>query len=293
MMLNQIKGAIYGVAIGDALGVTTEFFSKEEIQKEYGYVREITGGGVFNFPKGAVSDDTDMTLAVARGILKNPQDPIEAIGDEFLKWYASRPADIGITIRTVLGIYKGDWFEAAKNAYDHYLDQKAAGNGTLMRCLPIALAYEDIEKMEAVTRKHSKMTHYDSLADDACVIYNRIAYSVLRGKELKEAIRDEVKGTIYESSLTGEKPSCLQSGFVVDTMKWVLYWLLTSESFLDVVIGAANEGYDTDTVGAIAGGLAGLAYGFDELPREYCEVLLVKNELDELSIKLFELIELE
>jgi ADP-ribosyl-[dinitrogen reductase] hydrolase len=292
-MLNQIKGALYGVAIGDALGVTTEFLSKEEIQKEYGYVREITGGGVFQFPKGAVSDDTDMTLAVARGILKNPQDPIEAIGDEFLKWYASRPADIGITIRTVLGIYKGDWFEAAKNAYDHYLNQKAAGNGTLMRCLPIALAYEDIEKMEAVTRKQSKMTHYDSLADDACVIYNRIAYSVLRGKELKEAIRDEVKGTIYESSLTGDKPSCQQSGFVVDTMRWVLYWLLTSESFLDVIIGAANEGYDTDTVGAIAGGLAGLAYGFDELPREYTEVLLVKNELDELSIKLFGLLELE
>jgi ADP-ribosylglycohydrolase len=69
-----------------------------------------------------------------------------------------------------------------------------------------------------------------------------------------------------------------KGGFVVDTMKWVLYWLLTSESFLDVVIGAANEGYDTDTVGAIAGGLAGLAYGFDELPREYTEVLLVKNE---------------
>jgi ADP-ribosyl-[dinitrogen reductase] hydrolase len=102
-----------------------------------------------------------------------------------------------------------------------------------------------------------------------------------------------VKGIIYESSLTGEKPSCLQSGFVADTMRWVLYWLLTSDSFLDVVIGAANEGYDTDTVGAIAGGLAGLAYGFDELPREYTEILLVKNELDELSIKLFGLLELE
>jgi ADP-ribosyl-[dinitrogen reductase] hydrolase len=290
-MLNKIKGALYGVAIGDALGVTTEFLTKEEIQREYGFVREITGGGVFHFPRGAVSDDTDMTMAVARGILKNPQDPIEAIGDEFLKWYASRPSDIGITIRTVLGIYKGDWFEAAENAYENYLDKKAAGNGTLMRCLPIALAYDDLEKIESVSRKHSKMTHYDTLADDACVIYNRIAYSVLRGKDLKEAIRDEIQGTIYESALSGEKPSCLQSGFVVDTMRWVLYWLLISDSFLDVVIGAANEGYDTDTVAAIAGGLAGLAYGFEELPKDYCEVLLVKNELDELSTKLYELLE--
>jgi ADP-ribosyl-[dinitrogen reductase] hydrolase len=287
-MQNKIKGALYGLAIGDALGVTTEFLSKEEISQKYGVVQEITGGGVFGFPKGRVSDDTDMTLAVARGILQNPTNPIEAIGEEFMKWYHSGPSDIGITIRTVFGLYKGDWYEAAEKAYFDYLDQRGAGNGTLMRCLPVALAYSDIKKVEAISRKQSKMTHYDSLADDACVIYNRIAYQVLRGKDLKETIKAEVTGTIYEPALSGKRPSSLQTGYVVDTMNWVLYWLLTRETFLEVVIGATNEGHDTDTVAAIAGGLAGLAFGYDQLPKDYCEALLIKNDLDWIALKLSE-----
>jgi ADP-ribosyl-[dinitrogen reductase] hydrolase len=277
---------MFGHAIGDALGGTTEFLTKKEIQQKYGVVKEIIGGGVWNLEKGETTDDTAMTLAVARGILKNPVDPIEAIGEEFLKWYHSNPKDIGNIIRVVLGLHKGNWFETAKIAHDQYLGKMSAGNGSLMRCLPVALAYQDIEKVEAVTRNQSKMTHYDSLADEACVIYNRIAFHVLRGKELKDAIRDEIKGTSYEKALLGEVPACKPSGFVVDTLQWVLYWLLTSDCYLDVVVGAANEGHDSDTVAAIAGGLAGLAFGYEGLPKEYCNLLLNRQELDEISVQL-------
>jgi ADP-ribosyl-[dinitrogen reductase] hydrolase len=286
-MINKIKGALFGFAIGDALGGTTEFLTKEDIKREYGLVKEIVGGGVWNLEKGETTDDTAMTLAVAKGVLKNPNDPVEAIGEEFLKWYASHPKDIGVIIRTVLGVYDENWFETAKKAHFQYLNEMSAGNGSLMRCLPIALAYHDMEEVEAITRKQSKMTHYDPLADGACVIYNRIAFTVLHGKRLKEAIRDEIKGTRYESALTGEKPTCPPDGFVVHTMKWVLYWLLNSVTYLDVVVGAANEGYDTDTVAAIAGGLAGLEYGFEGLPSEDCEILLVKKDLEELSSELY------
>ncbi|WP_342429647.1 ADP-ribosylglycohydrolase family protein [Neobacillus sp. FSL H8-0543] len=285
-MLDKIKGALFGFAIGDALGGTTEFLTKREISDRYGVVKNIVGGGVWNLEKGETTDDTAMTLAVGWGILKDPQNPICPIGDGFLKWYASGPKDIGIIIRTVLSHYKGDWFEDAKKAHFDYLNELSAGNGSLMRCLPVALAYNDLDEVEANTRKQSKMTHFDSLADEACIIYNRIAYQVLHGKELKKAIKDEIQGTIYETALTGEKPTCLPDGFVVNTMKWVLYWLLTSDSYLDVVIGAANEGHDTDTVAAIAGGLAGLACGFDAIPREYSDLLLVKDELLSLALEL-------
>jgi ADP-ribosyl-[dinitrogen reductase] hydrolase len=230
-----------------------------------------------------------MTLAVARGIIKDPINPIGPIGEEFLSWYASRPKDIGIIIRTVLSLYNGNWFETAKKAHYQYLSEKSAGNGSLMRCLPIALAYKDIEKVEAVTRKQSKMTHYDFLADEACVIYNRIAFKVLHGQDLKKTIKEEIAGTIYEFAGTGEKPTCPPDGFVVHTMNWVLYWLLNSDSYLDVVIGAANEGEDSDTVAAIAGGLAGLACGYEGLPGEYCDVLLEKEELVELALNLYNL----
>jgi ADP-ribosyl-[dinitrogen reductase] hydrolase len=285
-VLNKIKGALFGFAIGDALGATTEFLTKEEIKQKYGQVKEIIGGGWLNLARGETTDDTDMTLQVARGILKNPKDPIEPIGEEFLAWYASRPKDVGIIISTVLGSYNGNWFKTAQKAHYQDLDEKSAGNGSLMRCLPMALAYKDIEEMEAVTREHSKMTHYDSLADDACAIYNRIAYRVLRGKDLKEAIEEELKGTMYESALKGEKPAFDPDGFVVHTMYWVLYWLLTCDSYLEVVVGAANEGHDSDTVAAIAGGLAGLAYGFGGLPKEYVDVLAEKEEIERIAIEL-------
>jgi ADP-ribosyl-[dinitrogen reductase] hydrolase len=282
-LLTKIEGALVGFAIGDALGGTTEFLTKEEIQTQYGQLKEISGGGVWSLEKGETTDDTAMTMAVANGILKNPTDPVEAIGDEFLKWYHSNPKDIGIIVRTVLGSFNGNWFETAKKAHYEYLDELSAGNGTLMRCLPVALAYQDIDEIEAVTRKQSKMTHYDSKADDACVLYNRIAYRVLQGATLKETITEEVKGTIYESVLTGQRPACLPSGYVVDTMNWVLYWLLTAETFTDVVVGAANEGHDSDTVAAIAGGLSGLACGYESLPRHYVDGLLQKEELIKLA----------
>lgn len=285
-MLNKVKGALFGLAIGDALGGTTEFLTKGEIARKYGIVQDIIGGGCWHLEKGETTDDTAMTLAVAKGILANPEHPVDMIGQEFLNWYASKPKDIGIIISTVLSTFNGNWFESAKHAHYHMLHEKSAGNGSLMRCLPVALYYQEVKKVEAVTRSQSNMTHFDELAAEACVIYNRIAFQVLHGKSLKKAIQDEIKGTIYESSITGAKPDCPPDGFVVNTMKWVLYWLFTSESFSQVVIGAANEGFDTDTVAAIAGGLAGLSCGYEMIPSKYKDTLLQKQELAQLAQEL-------
>lgn len=287
-MLNRIKGALFGFAIGDALGGTTEFLTKDQIKKRYGLVDKIVGGGCWDLEKGETTDDTAMTLAVVRGILTNPQDPVEDIGEEFLKWYDTHPKDVGIIISTVFEHFNGNWFETAKKVHYEILSKRSAGNGSLMRCLPVALAYKDIAEVESITRKQSQMTHYDSTAEEACIIYNRVAYHVLHGKDLKEAIRDEIKGTIYEVDLSGERPSCPPSGYVVHTMHWVLYWLLNSDSYLDVVVGPTNEGNDSDTVAAIAGGLAGLACGSEALPKDYVEVLLQKDEIETIASELHE-----
>ncbi|WP_346010314.1 ADP-ribosylglycohydrolase family protein [Paenibacillus sp. SYP-B3998] len=92
---NKIKGGLYGVAIGDALGGTTEFFTRKEIQQKHGFLTEIIGGGVWDLEPGEVTDDTMMTLCVAEGILANPSDPMISIGEKFLEWYRSDPKDIG------------------------------------------------------------------------------------------------------------------------------------------------------------------------------------------------------
>jgi ADP-ribosyl-[dinitrogen reductase] hydrolase len=286
ILFDKIKGGMYGVAIGDALGGTTEFMSTREIQAVYGYVTEIIGGGVWRLEPGEVTDDTMMTLCVAEGIMDNPTEPMGDIGTRFLSWYQSRPKDIGNIIRHTFENYKDNWFEAAFLT-DIDLGQ-SGGNGSLMRCLPVALAYSDLKEVERISRMQSKMTHYDERCSEACVIYNRIAFRLLCGEELGSAIQLEVTGTEYEDVLTVE-PNCEPSGFVVHTFRWVLHILLTSSDFQEVVQKAANLGGDSDTIGAIAGGLAGLYYGYAQIPTSYSETIRIKDRLEEVSLRLFRL----
>ena len=125
-MLDRIKGGLFGVAVGDALGATTEFMSAEEVRERYGKVTDIMGGGYFDLLPGEVTDDTAMTIAVAKGIIRNKENPIAEIGEEFLKWYKTNPPDVGIIIRTVLRRYQGDWFAAAVQACEE-LGGRCAG----------------------------------------------------------------------------------------------------------------------------------------------------------------------
>ncbi|MBJ9992070.1 ADP-ribosylglycohydrolase family protein [Paenibacillus sp. S28] len=285
-MLDRLKGGLYGVAVGDALGGTTEFMSVREVKAQYGYLTEIIGGGVWQLEPGEVTDDTMMTLCVAEGILENPVEPMEAIGRYFLEWYQSRPKDIGNIIRHVFEKYEGDWLEAAFIA--HADMGQSGGNGSLMRCLPAALAYNDPAEVERVTIIQSRMTHYDPRCAEACVIYNRIADRLLRGEDLSEAILAEVKGSEYEGMIEDE-PDCPPSGFVVHTFRWVLHILLHASDFSDAVQRAANLGGDSDTIGAIAGGLAGIYYGYEGIPAKYAEAILIKDRLDRVVSQLYAL----
>jgi len=286
-LADRIRGGLYGVAVGDALGGTTEFMSRREIAERHGYLTEIIGGGVWRLEPGEVTDDTMMTLCVADGILESPADPMGAIGDRFLAWLASDPKDIGNIIRRVLTTYGGSWFEAAMLA-DLDLGQ-SAGNGSLMRCLPVALGYPNWGDVARVTRMQSKMTHYDELCNEACELYNRIAFRILDDEsDLREAIRRTITGTAYEDLLSGE-PGCEPSGYVVHTFRWVLHLLLTSDSFEEVVQRAANQGGDSDTIGAIAGGLAGVHFGFEGIPECYASRILIRDRLDRTSENLLAL----
>jgi ADP-ribosyl-[dinitrogen reductase] hydrolase len=285
-MLDKIKGGLFGVAIGDALGATTEFMSRGEIEEKYGYLTEIIGGGWLGLEPGETTDDTAMTMAVANGLVKNPANPVARIGDEIKQWVESSPRDIGNILRTTYDCYDGDWFDAAEKAHQ-VLSGRSAGNGTLMRCLPVALMYSDQAKIMEISRLQSKMTHYDDLASEACVLYNCIAYRVLSGESLTSAIEEEIRDTRYDESIH-EKPQVPPNGYVENTLKWVLHLLWNASSFEEVVQEAANLGGDSDTIGAIAGGLAGLYWGFEAISREYKEAILIKGELASLAEQLWQ-----
>lgn len=283
-MKERIKGGLMGLAVGDALGVTTEFLLPAEIQKLYGVHDTMIGGGKHGIWEiGEVSDDTEMTMCVAKGIIENPDDPIGPIGDRFDLWLQTKPKDAGYTIRTSYRMYKitKDWFVAAEKTHA-MLNEKSAGNGSLMRCLPIALAYDDVTLIQELSRIQSKLTHFDPLAGEACAIHNTIAHDVLEGMELTEAITKSIRGTIYESVLSQE-PNFHPDEFVVHTFSWVLSILLRTESYREAVLTAVNKGYDADTTGAIVGGLAGMYYGYESIPKEWKNAVLKKDSILSLS----------
>jgi len=275
------------LACGDALGGTLEFLSKHEGRKKYGYLKDIVGGGCWGLHPGEVTDDTMMTIAVAEGILDNPENLIDFIGDRFMEWYFGKPKDIGNIIRFALGEFSSlkNWDKAAKSAHD-FNNGMSAGNGSLMRCIPAALFYKDIDKMIEVTEKQSKLTHYDEKAARACVFYNRLVNRYLNGGSricsMEEIIKDYPEyNTVFKITKSNHKPS----GYVVDSLMCSLWCFINTNTFEDAVCEAVNLCGDADTIGAITGGLSGVYYGFDAIPARWSEKIIVGDKLIEIAQK--------
>ena len=286
--IERVLGALFGVACGDALGGTLEFTSESEGKKLYGYHKEIIGGGFMSLSPGEVTDDTIMTIAVAEGIIENPNIPIEAIGKRFVSWYNTDPKDIGITCQDAIARYikSNDWNDAS--LYVHSISNgMTAGNGTLMRCIPAALYYRDYDKMVEVTKAQSKMTHYDEKASEACILYNTIVYKYLKGEDKEKAIVETLKGyKEYENIMFVDRQELNPSGYVVDTFQCALWCFINNSNVEDIICEAVNLYGDPDTIGAIAGGLAGVYYGYNNIPRRWTDKIILKDKLLKLSDKL-------
>lgn len=287
--LDKVKGALYGVAIGDALGATVEFMSEAQIKARYGVLRDIVGGGWLRVRPGEVTDDTEMTLAVAEGIVKCPADPVKAIGRNFIKWLESSPRDVGSTCALAISTAKsngGDWFRASE--YTHaVLRGKSGGNGTLMRTVYPALWYHDeVDAMEKAS-DISEMTHWAHEAGYACMCYTEIIWNLVNklDADVGEVIAEALIASEYDiEELSGDfiyDPS----GYVVDSFKCALHAILTTNSLEDAIVKAVNFGGDADTIGAITGGLAGAIYGFNAIPDRWVQKLdkAVKAKLDKLA----------
>lgn len=279
--LNRILGGLFGVASGDALGATLEFLSQEEGRKTYGYVKNIIGRGHWRLKPGQVTDDTMMTLCIAEGIIENPECPIEAIGNKFVKWYNTNPKDIGMTCELSIKKYieTCDWKKAS--LYVHNVSKgRTAGNGTIMRCIPIALYYRDYNKMVDVTRQQSRMTHYDEKASDACVIYNTVVYKYLNGEPKEKAILGTIGSSEnYKDVMNMKKEELIPSGYVVDTLRCAIWCFMNNSNLENTVCEAANLCGDADTVAAVTGGLAGVYYGYNSIPKRWKDKIVVKNKL--------------
>ncbi|HAO27107.1 MAG TPA: hypothetical protein DCQ68_04270 [Chryseobacterium indologenes] len=307
-MKNKVKGGIMGVCIGDALGVPVEFKSREYLKKFP--VTTMQEFGSHHQPKGTWSDDSSMTLCLAEELTKGYD--LEKIGQSFVQWVKfghwtahGRLFDIGNTTREAIGrLIRGESAEFSGNVFE-----EDNGNGSLMRILPLAFYLkdeEDLEKLHKTVKEVSTITHGHFRSVFACFEYVLFAMQLMKGKSKAEAYKymqdialeyaekqhfsinevERFQRVLKYDISTYSEAEIKSGGYVLHSLEASLWCFLNSESYSEAVLKAVNLGEDTDTTGAVTGGLAGIFYGFENIPQEWISELARKDDIEKLSGKL-------
>lgn len=303
--LDRARGVLGGLACGDALGRPVEFKEPQWISQKYGVVDEMIGDGSHRQPAGTITDDTQQALCIAGSLAELGRFDPDDIANRFVEWFQSDPFDIGMMTAEVLGqINRGTaWAEASRLVFTNRIEGQNAGNGSVMRCAPIALAYHDSpDRLVEVSRASSEITHYDMRCQYGCAVLNLTIANCLHGEDnpLQLALRqlpdeasleaDELLEALHPVPDSIEASDLDNGGFVVKTLQAGLYYALTAPSAKQAIVRAVNGGGDTDTIAAVTGALVGAKFGADSLPDPWINNLrgIDRETLETLAIELFE-----
>jgi len=272
--------------------------SASEISAEHGRLDEMMGHGTWNQPAGTITDDTEQALCIARSLVEHQAfDPAD-VAERFVAWYDSGPFDIGrMTMRSLSRLKHGDtWDEAGQHVWEQSREGQNAGNGSVMRCPPLAIPYAtDRDRLAEVSRQSSQITHADPRCTEGCAILNLTVAGLLEDADtpLQDAldyvgsdVPDELV-TALEPLARGDTPDALEtSGYVVHSLQTALHDGLLAESAAEAIVAAVNRGGDADTIGAIAGAVAGARFGASQLPDRWLSAIDEVKELETLAERL-------
>ncbi len=274
--LDRLAGTAVGAAVGDAFGMPLEFNPPSPLERP---VKEMTAG---RMEAGSFTDDTEMALALAESLLaQRPLNPAD-LAARFLDWYRTSPPDVGIhTSRVLREVARGaPWEQASQDAWNAYPDN--AGNGSVMRCWPVALAcWRDPAQLAADSSLQSRVTHYHPECAAGSVFINRLIASLVQGMDPAQAVDGAVAASslpdglrqVVESAPGRRHNELKNSGWVRHTIESAVWGLLTTSSFEEAVVKVANLGNDADTAASVVGALAGAHYGWAAIPRRWREQL--------------------
>lgn len=282
-VFSRAKAAFLGLAVGDALGATTEFMMPGEIRAQYGVHRKIRGGGWLHLKPGQVTDDTEMSLCTARALTAAGKWDLEGIARQFAAWLKGNPRDVGATCRRGIRDFmvKGQ-LETPYNEWD-------AGNGAVMRMAPVAIfALGDEALLARCAVAQARLTHHHPLSDAACVTVGRMVQQALLGADrfALHALTRELVAAHPNFRFNNYKGNA--TAYVVDTLQTVFHYLFTTADFEECLVGVVNQGGDADTTGAIAGMIAGAFYGLAAIPPVWLKKLdpQVRQEAEALALGL-------
>ncbi len=303
IVLDQAAGCLVGLAAGDALGGPVEGMTRREIFERYGFLNEMIGGGRLGLEPGETTDDTAQTLALAESIIdRGGLDP-DDIAFRLATWYRFRPKGIGAHTTAVLERIADlkDWEQASLEVQAD--NPASAGNGSLMRCAPVALLdHGSMSVLIEDSRLSSRITHPHAECQWSCALVNLVIAEMLAGAEPRRAVdnalatcahRGDVVYQVLErtkhAALSASEDTLSPGGYVLDTLECSIWALLHSDSFEDAVTIAVNLGGDSDTIGAVTGALAGAAYGFEAIPERWLLHINDWQHMQELASSLIEL----
>ena len=298
-MDNKVLNGILGLCVGDALGVPVEFVSRRVLNLNP--VKDMQGYGSHNQAPGTWSDDSSLTLCLAESLCKGYD--IYDIANKFHKWLyegywtaTGEVFDVGGTTRMALGHIKKvrhPSLAGGRGEHDN-------GNGSLMRILPIAFYVKNMknEKKFSIISEVSSITHGNIKSVIACSIYVEIAINLIKGQDIMDAYEnmkpvileyykkypelESFRRILYEDISDVQEKEISSSGYVIDTLEASLWCCLNNSSYKEIVLKAINLGEDTDTTGAVAGGLAGLMFGVKNIPKKWLNVLARRDDIIEL-----------
>jgi ADP-ribosylglycohydrolase len=285
----KLKGGIIGHLTGDALGVPVEFKNREALKKDP--VEDMRSYGTYNQPSGTWSDDSSLTLCLLESLTDGYD--LEDQADKFVRWLydaywtaRGRTFDVGSTTRQSISRLR----DGQQPLFAGAGGERDNGNGALMRILPLAFYFLDADPEERFkkTKEVSSLTHSHPRSVLGCYIFLDFAVRIIRGDELKKAyeeakvhLKNFIKEEPYSSELKHysrilegdimnlKEDEILSSGYILHTIEASFWVLLKTDSYRTAVLKAVNLGADTDTTAAVTGGLAGLYYGYQEIPDEW------------------------
>jgi ADP-ribosyl-[dinitrogen reductase] hydrolase len=304
MKTTVIHSAIFGLVVGDALGVPVEFKSRDFLKRFP--VTDMQEYGSHGQPLGTWSDDSSLTFCLAESLC-NGYD-LNNISQKFLQWFNAeiwtphgKVFDIGIATTASIKMIK----HGADPVLCGGASEMDNGNGSLMRILPLLFYLKDEKDLKIVfqrVKEVSSITHAHFRSVFACFIYIVYGLQLLKGIDkrdayfnmqikLKKFIADHdfeqkeidlFKRVLLNDISTVPENEIYSSGYVLHSLEASLWSVLTTGSYKDAVLKAVNLGEDTDTSGAITGGLAGLIYGFESIPENWVNSIVKKEEIENL-----------
>lgn len=287
---DRLLGSFLGLAIGDAVGTTVEFRSRDTFEP----VTDMVGKGPFNLPAGYFTDDTSMALCLAESLIQYPYLDRKDLLERFSRWYRNgensptgRCFDIGGTTRSAITNFEktgcvlnntGPW---------------DAGNGSIMRLAPAVIKwYNDSDRAIATAIMQSETTHGAPECIDSCELLARVLLTAFVAQD-KEAIFNidiidhwvpKVKEILTTLDVTRDEVK--SSGYVIHTLHAALWCFKNTDNFRDAILLATNLGEDADTVAAVTGQLAGAYYGMGGIPIQWLDKLYETERFIELVSKL-------